>query len=46
MCPVAEFGLVGKTMHQVDEHVDVADIEKLCAIYEAFLERACRGVTG
>ena len=46
MCPVAEFGLVGKTMHQVDEHVDVADIEKLCAIYEAFLERACHGVTG
>ena len=46
MCPVAEFGLVGKTMHQVDEHVDVADIERLCAIYEAFLERACRGVTG
>ncbi len=32
-CPVVEFGLVGKTMHQVDERVDVAQIEQLCAIY-------------
>ena len=46
MCPVAEFGLVGKTMHQVDEHVDVADIEELCAIYQSFLVRACGEVTG
>ena len=46
MCPVAEFGLVGKTMHQVDEHVDVADIEELCAIYQAFLVRACGEVAG
>lgn len=45
MCAVAEFGLVGKTMHQVDEHVDVADIEALCAIYEAFLARAFGGAT-
>ena len=45
MCAVAEFGLVGKTMHQVDEHVDVADIESLCAIYEAFLARALGGAT-
>ena len=34
-CPVAEFGLVGKTMHQVDERVDVADISRLADIYEA-----------
>ena len=27
ICPVVEFGLVGKTMHQVDEHVHVADID-------------------
>ena len=32
-CPVVEFGLVGKTMHQVDEKVPVADIETLKAIY-------------
>ena len=32
MCPVAEFGLVGQTMHQVDEHVMVADIDILTAI--------------
>ena len=33
ICPVAEFGLVGKTMHQVDEHVRLADIETLTEIY-------------
>ena len=37
-CPVVEFGLVGKTMHAVDERVDVADVEKLAAIYERVLE--------
>lgn len=31
--PVAEFGLVGQTMHKVDEHVAVADIDQLTAIY-------------
>jgi succinyl-diaminopimelate desuccinylase len=46
MCPVAEFGLVGKTMHQVDEHVAVADIEELCAIYQSFLARACGKAAG
>jgi succinyl-diaminopimelate desuccinylase len=38
-CPVAEFGLVGLTMHKADERVDIADIARLAAIYEAFLER-------
>ncbi|MCV0394766.1 MAG: succinyl-diaminopimelate desuccinylase [Rhizobiaceae bacterium] len=38
-CPVVEFGLVGKTMHMVDERVDLADLETLTAIYDAFLER-------
>lgn len=37
-CPVVEFGLVGATMHQVDERVPVSDIEQLCAIYETFLD--------
>src|SRR5690606_33150011 len=31
-CPVLEFGLVGQTMHMVDEHAAVADIEALTAI--------------
>jgi succinyl-diaminopimelate desuccinylase len=38
-CPVAEFGLVGLTMHKTDERVEIADIAQLAAIYEAFLER-------
>ena len=37
-CPVLEFGLVGATMHMVDEHVAVADIEVLREIYGAILE--------
>ncbi len=37
--PVAEFGLVGATMHQVDERVDVADIVTLTAIYKDVLTR-------
>ena len=32
-CPVVEFGLVGKTMHQVDEHVETAQIAALKRIY-------------
>jgi len=32
-CPVVEFGLVGKTMHQVDERVEVAQIERLKRVY-------------
>ncbi len=32
-CPVVEFGLVGKTMHQVDESVPVEQIDQLKAIY-------------
>jgi succinyl-diaminopimelate desuccinylase len=36
-CPVIEFGLVGKSMHQVDEHVEVAHIHQLKAIYGRIL---------
>ncbi|MBL4929153.1 succinyl-diaminopimelate desuccinylase [Fuscibacter oryzae] len=36
-CPVVEFGLVGKTMHQVDERVEVAQIGQLKAIYTRIL---------
>ena len=35
-CPVAEFGLVGQTMHKADERVDIGDITRLAAIYEPF----------
>lgn len=38
-CPVVEFGLVGQTMHMVDERVALADLETLTSIYETFLER-------
>ena len=36
---MVEFGLVGTTMHQADEHVAVADIEGLTRIYQRFLRR-------
>ena len=38
-CPVLEFGLVGQTMHQVDERTPVADLEKLTTIYRGILDR-------
>lgn len=39
VCPVVEFGLVGQTMHQIDERVSVADLERLSAIYEGVIGR-------
>src|SRR6202162_447003 len=38
-CPVIEFGLVGQTMHQVDERTPVADLEQLTRIYRGVLDR-------
>lgn len=38
-CPVVEFGLVGQTMHQIDERTPVSDLDKLTAIYRDVLER-------
>ena len=38
-CPVIEFGLVGQTMHQVDERTPVSDLEQLTQIYRGVLER-------
>jgi succinyl-diaminopimelate desuccinylase len=38
-CPVIEFGLVGQTMHQIDERTPVADLEKLTKIYRGVLDR-------
>ena len=36
---IAEFGLVGSTAHQVDEHVAVKDIENLAKIYEEIIKK-------
>ena len=38
-CPVLEFGLVGQTMHQVDECTSVADLITLTAVYRRILDR-------
>ncbi|MEM7270187.1 MAG: succinyl-diaminopimelate desuccinylase [Pseudomonadota bacterium] len=39
ICPVAEFGLVGKTMHQIDERAPVEEIRSLANIYKGVLEK-------
>lgn len=39
-CPVVEFGLVGQTMHKVDERVSLADLETLTRVYERTLVAA------
>jgi len=38
-CPVIEFGLVGQTMHQIDERTPVEDLERLTEVYRAILDR-------
>ncbi len=38
-CPVLEFGLVGQTMHQVDECAPVADLVTLTAIYRRMIDK-------
>ncbi len=37
-CPVVEFGLSSATIHKVDEHVAIADLEQLTAVYRRFIE--------
>lgn len=44
-CPVVECGLVGRTMHQVDECVPLADLEGLAAIYARFVRDYVSGGT-
>ena len=39
LCPVVELGLVGKTMHAVDERAPVAEIRQLQAVYERLIAR-------
>ena len=41
ICPVVECGLVGRTIHKVDEHASVDDIRALVRIYREILERTC-----
>ena len=37
ICPVVEFGLVNATIHQVDEHTSISDLETLTEIYGRFI---------
>ena len=37
-CPVVEFGLLTASIHKIDEHVTIADLEQLTAIYRRFIE--------
>jgi succinyl-diaminopimelate desuccinylase len=37
-CPVVEFGMPGETAHRTDEHVEVADVERLTAVYGEVLD--------
>ena len=41
-CPVVEFGLVGQTMHQVDERVPIADLRALTTIYRTIIDKYFR----
>ena len=39
LCPVVELGLVGRTMHAVDERAPVEEIRRLQAVYETLIQR-------
>jgi len=41
-CPVVEFGLVGQTMHAIDERVPVADLQTLTKVYRRILDNYFR----
>ncbi len=38
-CPVVEFGLVGQSMHKIDEHVEIAHVHQLKAVYRRILDQ-------
>ncbi len=38
-CPVIEFGLLGQTMHQIDERASIKDMELLTRVYRGILDR-------
>ncbi len=37
ICPVIEFGIVGKTMHKINENINIKDLEDLSKIYLRFI---------
>ena len=39
LCPVAEMGLIGASIHKIDEHVDTQDIHRLSSIYHTILKK-------
>ncbi|MEE9272092.1 MAG: succinyl-diaminopimelate desuccinylase [Robiginitomaculum sp.] len=43
ICPVVEFGLIGKTIHQVNEYAEIEDIKCLTNIYKVFLQKYFTG---
>ena len=45
-CQVLEFGLVGRTMHQVDECASVADIRRLADIYRGVVAQYFAALSG
>jgi succinyl-diaminopimelate desuccinylase len=45
MCPVLELGLVGQTMHQIDERVPVAELEALTEVYRKVIEGFFEGAS-
>jgi len=46
ICPVVEFGLVGSTMHQVDERVPVEEVRQLAVAYQALIRRYFEAFSG
>jgi succinyl-diaminopimelate desuccinylase len=42
-CPVLEFGLVGQTMHQVDENIAIADLDALTRVYRRIIAQYFNG---
>ena len=40
LCPVVEFGLRNATMHKLDEAAEIADIDRLAAIYRRIVQSA------
>ena len=43
LCPVVELGLVGATMHAVDERVSTAEVRALAKVYQTLIERYFQG---
>ncbi len=46
LCPVLELGLVGQTMHQIDERVPVMELEMLTAVYRQVIETVMARLDG